>query len=104
MAVSVQTGDVLNARGASDFLWQWGQFVDHDMTLSTLPVAVPHASQPNSYAPEPFPIPIPTGDPFFDPRATGTQTMPFSRSGFVPGSSPRQQLNMTTAFVDASTV
>ncbi len=41
-------------------LMQWGQFVDHDIDLT-------EGVDP----PEPADIPVPVGDPFFDPSGTG---------------------------------
>jgi hypothetical protein len=33
-AVVDQPGSILNPLGASDYLWQWGQFLDHDIGLT----------------------------------------------------------------------
>ncbi len=88
----------VNELGASDFLWQWGQFLDHDIDLTD-------PQEPN----ESVPIAVPEGDPFFDPFATGTATIGFNRSAFHPGTGndpayPRQQFNQITHFIDASNV
>ncbi len=87
-----------NALGASDFLWQWGQFVDHDIGLT-------EAHDPE----EPAPIAVPAGDPFFDPAGTGLATIDFNRSVYHPGTGNqlpyrRQQINEITHFIDASNV
>lgn len=81
----------LNSRNASDFLWQWGQFLDHDLDLSEAGF-------------EFMPIPVPAGDPWFDPMGTGSVVLPFVRSEFDPLSTPREQVNRLTAFIDASNV
>jgi peroxidase len=80
----------------SDFMWTWGQFLDHDLGLT-------------EGTAEPLPIPVPAGDPVFDPEGTGTAIIPFVRAIFDPttGTSrrnPRQQLNEITGFIDGSGV
>ncbi|MCA8924737.1 MAG: peroxiredoxin [Planctomycetes bacterium] len=92
-AVHAQTGSVLNSRNATDMFWLWGQFVDHDIDLT--PPATPA---------EPFAIPVPTGDAFFDPNSTGTQTIGLDRSVCVMNAGARQQLNRITAWLDGSGV
>ncbi|MBI1860796.1 MAG: peroxidase family protein [Deltaproteobacteria bacterium] len=94
----VQEGDAPDEHGISDWAWQWGQFLDHDISLS----------EPVANDGEPFLIAIPTGDPIFDPQGKGGQWMPFVRSYHsVTGDSPqnpREQLNQVTSFIDASQV
>ena len=97
-AVSVQTQYRPNLGGFTDFLWQWGQFVDHDMDLTD-----------GANPPEPADILVPAGDPWFDPDNSGTQLMSFNRSLYDPDTgtgpgNPRQQVNEVTAWIDASNV
>jgi len=96
-SVAAQENPIYNEKRASDFIWQWGQFIDHDITLTL--------DNPE----EPFNIPVPTGDPYFDPQGTGTQVIFLNRSVYDPatgGSSnnPRQQINQLTAYIDASMI
>ena len=96
--VSDQDGVIPNSVGASDMLWQWGQFMDHDIDIT----------EPGTPT-EPFPIAVPTGDPFFDPSGLGNQTIFMARSVFehttgTDASNPRQQVNEITAWIDASNV
>jgi peroxidase len=96
-AIFAQNDEIIPAQGRqSDFMWTWGQFLDHDLGLT-------------QGTAESFPIKIPTGDPLFDPEGTGTKTMPFSRAIFdsatgTSTSNPREQINEITAYIDGSMV
>lgn len=91
--------DIFNQEGMSAFVYAWGQFVDHDMSLTN------DASSPAV----PFNVAVPEGDLQFDPGFTGAQTLPLNRSQVVPGTgtstaNPAQNPNSVTAFLDASNV
>ncbi len=90
---AAQDADLPNAAGATDFFWQWGQFLDHDITLSPVVSPIEH-----------FDIAVPTGDPWFDPTATGTQTIPLERSLYQNIAGVREQVNEISAYIDASNV
>jgi Animal haem peroxidase len=65
--VSDEPADVHNARNLSDWIYGWGQFIDHDLDLTTSGDTA-------------FDIPVPVGDPYFDPSSTGSAVIYFSRS------------------------
>jgi len=97
-AVVAQEGSIPNTLGTSDYLWQWGQFVDHDIDLT-------EGVNPA----EPANIEVPTGDPYFDPDSTGIEVIELNRSIYNPetgltADNPRQQENEITAWIDASNV
>ena len=91
-----QRNPVFDRYLASDMMWQWGQFIDHDIVH--VPTGAPR---------EAFPIPVPMGDPVFDPVAIGDRLIPFFRSAFAPSTgtgpdNPRQPVNNITSFIDGS--
>jgi peroxidase len=97
-AILAQNESIPSRAGLSGFVFQWGQFVDHDLNLTLLGTPA-----------EEFDIPIPKGDPTFDPNGTGDMFLPFQRSKYDPSTgtdrnNPRQQVNELTAFLDASGV
>lgn len=85
-----------NPVSGSDFVWQWGQFLDHDIDLT-------------DGAEETADILVPSGDPSFDPASTGSVMIPFSRALFDPTTgvgtdNPREQENEITSWIDGSMV
>lgn len=93
-----QPGPMPNGQGVTDMIWQWGQFLDHDISLT------PEASPPEGLG-----LTIPRGDPIFDPFGIGPRIMRFDRSTFDPDTgtaadNPRQQVNVITSFIDASNI
>lgn len=91
--ILAQSESILNRRGASDFLWQWGQFIDHDI------IETPTVSPS-----EPFDISVPSGDAHFDPMATGEAVIPLNRSLYEEVDGVREQVNAITAYIDGSMV
>lgn len=88
---------IISDRLMSAMIHVWGQFIDHDITLTA------------SSRTESMSIPVPVGDPSFDPAGTGTATIDTFRSGFdsttgTDTSNPREQLNELSAFLDGSMV
>ncbi len=99
-AINTDTADTPNARGLSDLMYVFGQFIDHDITRTTGTTGA---------GAESLSIAIPTGDTSFDPLETGTKTMSVNRSAFLSSTglgvgNPRQQTNSVTSFIDASMV
>ena len=82
--------------GLSDFLWAFGQFLDHDIVLT---------EGTNEF----IGIPVPAGDPYFDPDASGNVLIPMTRSLFDPTTgtdvtNPRIHINQITAWIDGSNI
>ena len=88
-----QPGSQPNKSGLSNYAWLWGQFIDHDITLT---------KDGNGD----LPITVPTGDPHFDPNSEGGKTIAFTRSGFNDHgpTNPRQQFNSLSPVIDGSMV
>ncbi|MBT8473559.1 MAG: hypothetical protein KJN99_13205, partial [Marinicaulis sp.] len=88
-----------NLFDTSDYLWQWGQFIDHDVALGD-------AVKSNDRSHD---IVVPIGDPDFDPFRTGEVRIRFDRALFDDATgtdleNPREQLNEITSWIDGSMV
>jgi hypothetical protein len=95
--VADQQGSIPSENGLSDLIWQWGQFIDHDIDLT------------REGDGESFNVLVPSGDPMFDPLATGDAEIGLVRSASSEASgtgidNPRQQVNDITAFIDGSMI
>ncbi len=86
-----------NELGLSDFVWGWGQFIDHDINLNDDNTAAPSDVQ------------VPSCDTMFDPNCAGNVMIRMFRSkhdtstGKATGD-PRRHLNDITSYIDASNV
>ena len=81
-----------NDYSLSNFVWQWGQFIDHDLSHSGGSTSPSDAFPIMVDSPDPLAPFIPLQRTAADP-ATGLSTM-----------NPREQINGITAFIDASMV
>ena len=99
-----QSKSVPNFLRASDWIWQWGQLIDHDFALNEGGADRP----PEDFIPIPVnPIDIATRKP--DPLAESPGFIPFVRVPAAEGTgtglgNPRQQINELTSFLDGSQV
>ncbi len=94
--IFAQSESVLNNRRLTDFVWQWGQFVDHDIDLTQTHIPL-----------EAFPIAVPSDDLLFDPAGAGEQAIFLFRSIYNTNTgirTPREQLNLITAWIDGSNI
>lgn len=88
-----QNENILDEHKLSDYVWVFGQFIDHDITL---------VENENS---ETVLLDIPDDDAFFDPSSF----IVTARNKIAPGSgtsedNPRQFINEISSFIDASAV
>ena len=96
-ALFAQNTPLFDSLGLSDFIWVFGQFIDHDITLS-------------EGSNEPAMIPVNFPDPHFNPGGTFENVMiPMSRTKAMEGTgtdenNPREHFNEITAWLDASAV
>lgn len=84
------TSSILNSMNLTDMTWAWGQFLDHELDLT------PEGTEDMSLV-----TPSVMDDP--EEEYPG-RTITIRRSVFIAGSSPREQPNHISAFIDASNV
>ena len=87
-----QNTDFLEAKSLSDYVWLFGQFLDHDISL------IENGDETTI-------LEIPTDDNYFSPQTI----IPLSRSEHMPGTgqgvgNPRMYQNKVTSFIDGSNV
>ncbi len=85
-----------NPGGMSDMVWQWGQFLDHDLDLTP-------SHSPSADPDEAENIATDPADPWFVGTSIGFMRSLYDPATSVPGI-PRQQINRITSFIDASNV
>lgn len=78
----------LNSARLSDLFWAWGQFVDHELDLT-----------PEQHPAEPLNITTPSDDP-----VAPNMTIPLTRAAFVTVDGRREQVNVISAYMDATNV
>ncbi len=91
-AVVHQDGVIPNARGMSNWIWAWGQFLDHDIDLTETAASNGTAD-----------IEIEDDDDPLGPSPIALDRSDFASGTGFPGV-PREQVNSITSFIDASNV
>ncbi len=91
--VCLQGANNPNGNGLSDFIWAWGQFLDHELDLTET-------------TDDPANFNAPANDP--QPKAANA-TVGFMRSEFdestgMDAANPRQQINQISTYIDGSNV
>jgi len=94
-AISQQAGDQPEPRGLTNLIWAWGQFLDHDISLSP--------EEPGEEAT--VVIPVPVNDPALMPgNVISLQDTAFEEGTGTGPNNPRLLPNEITTWVDGSNV
>ncbi len=91
--VCLQGAGNLNGNGLSDFIWAWGQFLDHELDLTE-----PTGDAANFVAPADDPQPDAANAPVSFMRSQ------FDKSTGTDAANPRQQINQISTYIDGSNV
>ncbi len=79
--------NLFSERGATQWIWAWGQFIDHSFGLA----------RPGT---EPADLDFDVADPL-EEYTNDFPTLPFRRSAVAPGGGTRRQVNELSAYLDA---
>ena len=83
---------------------QWGQFLDHDITLTPENDVECECGHEEDNDEECFLIPVPSDDPFYSSLSSPPTCLHFTRSTAFCTSDPREQFNLITSYIDGSNV
>ncbi len=103
LATDTTDGGLPNNRSMSDYVYAWGQFIDHDIDLTT-------GGTGSQFQAANIPVPNDPNDPFSTAATPpGPGVIYFNRSEYDPNTgtskkNPRQQINNITAFLDGSMI
>ncbi|NEZ68339.1 hypothetical protein D0962_37400 [Leptolyngbyaceae cyanobacterium CCMR0082] len=99
-AISQQSGDIPEPRGLTNITWAYGQFLDHDISLSPEVSREIATSENRSFI-----IPVPSNDPVLTPgNVIALRDTEFEPGTGTSSSNPRRIPNEITAWIDGSNV
>jgi len=106
VSAAVHRDEKVHEHSISLLMVAWGQFIDHDITLTAETEDVKCCKGPNVTHPSCLPIQIPSDDPFYSRHRQGCMEFVRSRSGLRSKCKlgPREQFNQVSSIIDANTV